>query len=263
MQSNKRSQLRRKSGLRIGEKVRALRLDRRWSQAELAKRLGLSQARLSEIERGAGSFTAEQFIELLALFNVTVGHFAPGDASVEAELQNALARLGATHLVTTNATPTDRVRDVNAAVRETLIDGSPRLLTALAPVLVNNSGEVNLRRIEGSLREVGLDHRLGWLVENIAAAIHLDLSGRRPSRQASSRYRRASVLLDAFLETVSPPNRELIGAAPDVLDDDIRSKQTLKEVRDLASPISRRWSIVTRLDTSDFLEALQASDVAV
>jgi transcriptional regulator with XRE-family HTH domain len=262
MQSNKRSQLRRKSGLRIGEKVRDLRLARRWSQAELAKRLGLSQARLSEIERGAGSFTAEQFIELLGLFNVTVGHFAPADQPPDAELQNALVRLGATHLFATNAVPTDRVRDVNGAVRETLVEGSPRLVTALAPVLVSNSKEVNLRRIEGSLREVGLDNRLGWLVENVAAAIELDLSARRPSRHASSRYRRASVLLDAFLETASPPNRELIGAPPDILDDDIRSKQTLKEVRELVSPISRRWSIVTRLDTSDFLDALRASDVA-
>jgi transcriptional regulator with XRE-family HTH domain len=162
MQSNKRSQLRRKSGLRIGEKVRDLRLARRWSQAELAKRLGLSQARLSEIERGAGSFTAEQFIELLGLFNVTVGHFAPADQPPDAELQNALVRLGATHLFATNAVPTDRVRDVNGAVRETLVEGSPRLVTALAPVLVSNSKEVNLRRIEGSLREVGLDNRLGW-----------------------------------------------------------------------------------------------------
>ena len=53
---------------RIAAKVRELRQSRNWTQAELSKRLQLSQSRLSEIERGAGSFTAEQFLLLLRLF---------------------------------------------------------------------------------------------------------------------------------------------------------------------------------------------------
>ena len=40
---------------RIAHEIRGLRLERRWTQAELAGRLGLSQSRLSEIERGDGS----------------------------------------------------------------------------------------------------------------------------------------------------------------------------------------------------------------
>ena len=264
MQSHKRSIFRRKSDRHIGEKVRDLRLERRWSQAELAKKLGLSQGRLSEIERGAGSFTAEQFLEILGLFNVPVGHFASADRPLDAELQNALVRLGATHLVTTDALPSDREIDANAAVAETLVVGSPRLITALAPVLVANIKSVNLRRIQASLREKGLDHRLGWLVENVVAAIHLDLSRRRPPREPLRQYRRTTVLLDAFLETALPRQDNRVESGPaDVLDDDIRSKQTLKEVRASASPISRRWNIVTRLEPSDFLEALRASDVAV
>jgi transcriptional regulator with XRE-family HTH domain len=50
-----------KSRAWIARNVRELRKERRWTQAELAKRLDLSQARLSEIEGGDGSFTAEQF----------------------------------------------------------------------------------------------------------------------------------------------------------------------------------------------------------
>src|SRR5580658_327261 len=87
----------------IARTVRELRKERRWTQAELAKRLDLSQARLSEIEGGDGSFTAEQFLLLLRLFNVGTNRFAPSGGSSaghdhEAQIQNALARLGALHL---------------------------------------------------------------------------------------------------------------------------------------------------------------------
>src|SRR5687767_6460102 len=44
--------------LDIVEKVRRLRQENRWTQARLAHLLGFSQNRLSEIERGRGSFTA-------------------------------------------------------------------------------------------------------------------------------------------------------------------------------------------------------------
>src|SRR5271170_6034924 len=92
-----------KSRAWIAKNVRELRKERRWTQAELAKRLDLSQARLSEIEGGDGSFTAEQFLLLLKLFNVGANRFAPSAGPSashdrEAQIRNALARLGALHL---------------------------------------------------------------------------------------------------------------------------------------------------------------------
>ena len=80
----------------IVARVRELRAERRWTQAELGEKLGLSQARLSEIERGAGSFSAEQLVEILVQFNVRLEDLVgqqPGDDAI----QNALARLGALH----------------------------------------------------------------------------------------------------------------------------------------------------------------------
>jgi len=47
----------------------------------LAGQLGLEQSRLSEIERGDVSFTAEQFVAILKLFNVPPSHFASGAQS--------------------------------------------------------------------------------------------------------------------------------------------------------------------------------------
>src|SRR5271154_2106763 len=90
----------RKARFTIAKSVRDLRKERRWTQAELAKRLDLSQARLSEVESGDGSFTAEQFLLLLKLFNVGTSRFAPNAGASsghdrEAQIQNALVRLGA------------------------------------------------------------------------------------------------------------------------------------------------------------------------
>ena len=82
----------------IGRDVRALRRERAWTQGELAEKLGLSQSRLSEIESGGGSFTAEQFLRILTLFNVTTSRFTGGVVDREAQFQNALARLGAHQL---------------------------------------------------------------------------------------------------------------------------------------------------------------------
>lgn len=78
----------------IARKVRNLRAERHLTQAELSKVLGLSQGRYSEIERGKGSFTAEQFLELLRRFNVPASFFVTEKIDAGSSLQNALARLG-------------------------------------------------------------------------------------------------------------------------------------------------------------------------
>src|SRR4051812_19664007 len=125
-----------KERVAIARKVRALRTARQWTQAELAARLGLSQSRLSEIERGAGSFTAEQFLEILRLFNVTPDDFVTVEHAGDQALQNALARLGARQLrESPDVLPSERLREVDRVLREVLSSAeSPRLVTALAPV---------------------------------------------------------------------------------------------------------------------------------
>src|SRR5690606_20715571 len=116
-----------------------------WTQAELSKQLQLSQSRLSEIERGAGSFTAEQLLLLLKLFNVTASDFVSERGDQDLRIQNALARLGASHLQeSVEVLPSEHLRDVHAVVREALVDGTPRIVTALAPVLVRNASRLHL-----------------------------------------------------------------------------------------------------------------------
>ncbi|MBI5534582.1 MAG: helix-turn-helix transcriptional regulator [Deltaproteobacteria bacterium] len=245
----------------IADKVRQLRKQRAWTQAELSKRLGLSQSRLSEIESGRGSFTAEQFLQILQLFNVGVDQFSSQAPDHHAELQNVLARLGASHLrELEQVLPSQRLEAVGNAVREGLILGGPRLVTALAPVLVLHIDAVNLHAIRAKLATLGLDRRLDWLVDNTAHAVREELGSRLPQEWAR-RYRRALVVLQSSLDFLEHRERASADAAlpPDLLDSHIRTKSTLRAVLAESSPISRRWGIATSLQPQDFVDALRAA----
>lgn len=245
----------------IGTKVRALRLAHRWSQSELGRELGLSQARLSEIERGDGSFTAEQLLDVLRLFNVPVDHFAPKSGSATASLQNALARLGATHLrESTEVLPSERLNEVHEVVREVLVSAeSPRLIAALAPVLVGNIERVSLNGLWGDFREIGLERRVGWLVEETLLALR---QRGDPPRALARQYRRAAVLMSSLLSVWKPALSTRPEQAPDILDANLRSANSIAQVRDRRSASARAWNIVTTLQTNDFVEALRAAHEA-
>ncbi len=191
----------------------------------------------------------------MKLFNVDATRLAGTETDApDLELQNALARLGAVHLIESqDVLPSDRLADANAAVRETLITGTPRLVTALGPVLVVQIDRVNLHKIDATLADLGLGRRLRWLVDNVRAAIDLEL----PDADAtwSRRYRRATVVLNAFMDGIAAP------ASPplDIFDRTVRSAQTLAQLQRDGSPISRRWGIVTSLSPTDFAHTLKAA----
>lgn len=241
----------------VGKKVRELRQDRRWTQTELAQRLGLSQNWISEIEQGKGSLTAEQLLFLLRLFNVPIDRFLPSRGPAESQIQNALARLGAQHLVETEDTlPSDRLREAIDVIFQVLAaPQSSRHITALAPVIVHNIEYLQFLPLQGRLREVRLEHRLGWLIENTSIAIEQELKGRSPEERLR-RYRKASASL-------ALPLLALNSAKPtseDILDPDIASKESLEEVRAERSTISRKWGIVSRIQPEDFARALRQAD---
>ncbi len=248
---------------KIASRVRSLRKARLWTQADLAQRIGVSQARLSQLERGTGSFTAEQFLVILKLFNVDVTHFAPrAPSDHDRDVQNALARLGASHLrESDDVLPSKWLADLSVLVHETLLAPSPRLLAALAPVLVRNIDRINLRKLHADLADVGLERRLAWLVDNTFDALRsgpVDLP-----RTWARQCRRAAVVLDEFRAFVISYQQALplerLPTAVDVLDSEIRSKKSLDAVKAASSLASRRWGIVTRLQPDDFLVALRSA----
>lgn len=246
-------------------KVRELRTERRFTQSELAERLGLSQGRLSEIERGDGSFTAEQFLLMLKLFNVTASHFSPPEHDHEAQLQNALARLGALHLhESAEVLPSERLEEVSDVVREALLAEAPRHLTALAPVIVRNMDRLSLRRLYAELAKGGLERRFAWVTENIAEAVGRELSRPLP-RPLAQRYKRAAVVLSMFNDFVTSHAQDASqterAVSLDLLDPTIGSLKTSREVAKMSSVISKRWGIVTDLKPDDFVDALRAAHV--
>jgi transcriptional regulator with XRE-family HTH domain len=249
----------------IASRVRELRRTRRWTQAELAEQLQMSQSRLSDIERGAGSFTAEQFLLLLKIFNVAVGDFirAPGaPGAPDLRIQNALARLGAPHLQAgANALHSEQIEDVHDVVREALVDGSPRIISALAPVLTLNAHRLNLPKLYSDLERIGMEHRLAWVVENTLVAMDLfHAESGSKLREWTRLDRVAEVVMQHFLNIIPAPDRGS-GAPvpPQILDGTIRSSRTLREVQASASEISKRWGIITALQPQDFLQALRAA----
>lgn len=248
--------------LRIAAKVRDLRRSRKWTQAELAKRLHLSQSRLSEIERGTGSFTAEQFLLLLRLFNVTASDFVsePGEPGLRA--QNALARLGALHLQeSVRLLPSEQLQDAHAVLREAIVDGSPRLVTSLAPVLARNALKLNLVKLYAEVERLGLERRLLWIVENTLRALELFHEGSGPEQREWARIdRTAEVVLKRFLNMAARSRDSAPRSLPpDILDTTIRSERTLEDVQRTSSEMSQRWGIVTSLRPEDFLQALRAA----
>lgn len=236
----------------IASKVRQLRQDRRWGQAELAKQLGLSQSRLSEIERGAGSFSAEQLLLLLSLFNVSITEFAQTTSEPELALQNALARLGASHLhEAEEVLLSEQLADAGNVIREALVSGAPRIVVGAALVLVLHARRLNLRKVHNELSRLGYEHRLPWLIENTLQAFLQIREG------VPRRWVRATSTLQLFIDVAQP--FAALDARLDVLDPTIRTKKTMDATRDKSSAISQRWGIVTALLPDDFVEPLRSA----
>ncbi|MEZ4268763.1 MAG: helix-turn-helix transcriptional regulator [Myxococcota bacterium] len=239
---------------RVAAKVRELRQARGWTQAELASQLGLSQARLSEIERGAGSFSAEQLIAVLALFNASIGEFLP-PADLEAELQNALIQLGATQLrQVPGVVSTGRFRDASETILAVLLEPrSARLVTALGPVLLEQIDTISLPALRARHEASSRSARLGWLLENVRDALLLP----PPDRDAAWRRKasRAITVITNELDRFPPPPSPG-SSPPDLFDTTIRSPRSLAQVWQQASETSRRWGIATEIQPDDFRKAL-------
>lgn len=68
----------------LGEKLRALRQVKNWSQEEMAHQLDLSLPAYSKIERGVSDVSLTRLTQLAKLFNLTViGLLAYGEKNID------------------------------------------------------------------------------------------------------------------------------------------------------------------------------------
>jgi len=241
----------------IAKRVKELRRERRLTQKELADYLGLSQNRVSQIEAGQGSFSAEHLLLLSKKFNIPASSFVDEKIERESAWQDALARLGARHLVEHEITlPSEELNDIVQLVREVLGSSkSSRSIAALAPVIVRHAESPLLNRLRLILGDDGLIRRYGWLLENIRWAIDKELAEDLP-REWQERYKKADFILKNLLAFPKFSWRE-ITSDEDVLDSDVWSEKSLPRLRESSSNIAKRWKIITRITPEDFANALR------
>lgn len=78
---------------------------------------------------------------------MTASDFTTEVRNSKLELQQALARFGAIHLYQPEVLPSEQLAEIGEVVREALIDGSPRIVTAVAPILLLRNDLLNLRKL--------------------------------------------------------------------------------------------------------------------
>jgi len=242
----------------IAKKIRQIRQGRLWTQTEFAKLLEISQNRFSEIERGKGSFTAEQLLLLSKTFNIGISDFVTVKGTAFQRIQNALARHGAVHLFENqNSLPSEKLEDVVDLVYETFIAaGSSRQIVALAPVIVHNATLPVLTKLRIRFSEAGLIHRFGWLLVNIRVGIKAELA-ESLNTEWKRKYSRADVILKSLIDLPwFKPNGKVKNTI-DILDTWITTFVTLEEIRASSSRISKEWGIVTGIRPADFADALK------
>lgn len=252
-----------RSRLEIVKKIRRLRQENHWTQARLARLLGLSQNRLSEIERGRGSFTAEQLLLILKIFNVSLRHFSSGPTvSEENLLQNAIARLGASPLQENrDLLPTEKLENATAVIREVLTSSAhPRQITALGPVIVNQLNSLGLNNLRLAFLGEGRINRLGWLFECVLFAVRNELhtAPQRLPREWRDRYHRAIVLLQNILKSPGFAVRPLQNNSEDPLEPEVlQSQESFEDAKTSRDRFAKKWGVVTRIKTADFVQALK------
>lgn len=238
----------------IAAKIRGLRQARRWTQVRLAGLLGISQNHLSEIERGDGSFTAEQLLIVLKTFNLQLDYFQYFKQTEAAQVQNALARFGAKSLKEdSGAVPFESIKGAGAAILEALAAAeNPRQVTAVAPVIVAQIGRINLDRLRLQVAEAGYEGRLAWALECTLEAVRRELP--ELAGLWRTKYRRAELVISALLSRWRVP---AAGTADDILDREILSEETLRDVRKHLSSTAKKWRIATKITVEDFRESLR------
>jgi transcriptional regulator with XRE-family HTH domain len=250
----------------IAAGLQKLRKERRVTQSELAESLGLSQSQLSKIENGQGSLTAEQLVWLLQNYSLSLGYFVAPENKAKPEenspLQNALVNLGASHLRTVPgvAIP-ERLESPETAIVETLIEGSSRLITALAPVIARQCEKINLQRIAQQLRTYafGAQYRIWWVVDGTYQALGGRLNEPYLPSDLHRLYQKAFLLLERKKLDVGHVQEQLTDQE-DELDQNLISERTIQLVKQNRDKLAHHWHIVTRIKKSGFEQALKDSE---
>lgn len=247
----------------IGSTVRRLRHERRWTLDELAELLDLSESRLSELERGKGSFSAEHLLRIFRHFQVGPEDFAEDSGAgdpVLGSLQAALVRFGARHLVADEAYAIRREHDrpVDVVLEVLIRHPNARFVAALAPVLVVSEAELSFPVVQHGVVQAGVPNRWGWLLDHFLEAL-AELEGAAGSHAWRRASRRSRTVAEHFLVGLPRPD----AVTPfDPMDLELRSPRSLRAAMAGAmagaSPIDQRWRVLGPLRSGELRGPLEA-----
>ncbi|MGH9323114.1 MAG: helix-turn-helix domain-containing protein [Vicinamibacteria bacterium] len=77
----------------MGERIRALRLQKGLTQVELGKKMGMTQSNISEIERGIRGLTVRQLLKLSSILSASTDTILLGSSSIENGTANLSLRV--------------------------------------------------------------------------------------------------------------------------------------------------------------------------
>lgn len=79
--------------LLVGQKIRQIRKSRKWTQSDLASRIGVTQSDLSRMENGEYKVGLDTLFRILQVFEMTMGRFfeEPADAPEASHEEAAFA----------------------------------------------------------------------------------------------------------------------------------------------------------------------------
>lgn len=238
---------------RIAELVSAERRTRVLPQTTLAAELGVSQAHLSNVERGRASFTAEQFLYLVQRFNLSLETFLPV-VDDDAAVQNALLHHGAWHLAQVPSAGAPRYANVNELIVRVLRVPLPRHVAALLPVVLHRVRELSLPAVRDGLDHAHVAHRLEWLLDVIEHAL-----AKKPLPETYVLPAREVRMVISLVRDSTEPD---VVRGPDVLDLAIRSVETARELLATGDPIARKHNIATSLTVAYFVDAMNHAALA-
>ncbi len=159
------------------KRLRARRVERGWSQAELAGRIGVAQSLVSTWESGAKRPGLDQLRRLAAALDVPILFLLEGHA--ELDRQDTAAELRWWGLdVHRGDVPLWAVRRLEETLAEALREADPRLVDRLPALFTLHPRlEAGLLAAHASRLDVG--RRLGWLRDVTRALVELGVG--RPS----------------------------------------------------------------------------------
>jgi transcriptional regulator with XRE-family HTH domain len=70
------------------ERIRQLRQEKKWSQVELAEKIGVHQKQISAYERGANNPSTEVLLKLARIFDVTVDYLAAHESQSRTDFKD-------------------------------------------------------------------------------------------------------------------------------------------------------------------------------